>query len=132
MAILMVYDAVGDTEELLASYHKAGDELKGELPAGTLAHICVPTATGFRTFVVMESEDHARNAFASESSSARDLVHKSGLVTERRSVEVMPVFAFSVSKDVHDKQAMLKNERNGGGSGPSGSGKIAVGENKPV
>jgi len=167
MAVLMVYDATGDPKQLLQSYHKAGLELKGALPEGTLAHICVPTETGFRTFLVMESEQHARNAFAPESfrmpagaagghaaghaapaaashaagavghgaggaggaATARDLVHRHGLVTGRRTVQMMPVYAFSVAQDVHEKQRAIASERNGGGgTGPHGSVAVAIGE----
>jgi hypothetical protein len=134
MAVLMVYDATGDPKTLLNSYHKAGQELKGQLPAGMLAHICVPTTTGFRTYAVMESEQHARQAFEAQTfkgnkGSGRDVVHRHGLVTQHRAVQMMPVFAFSVAQNVHDMQARLASERNGGGgSGPAGSQRVALGE----
>jgi hypothetical protein len=97
MAVLLVYDAAGDSDELLQTYHSTGLRVKKEHPSGTIAHICVRTDTGLRVFMLMESDEHARDALRGNENLSR-AVHEAGLVTKTRSVSTYPVYTFSVDE----------------------------------
>ena len=97
MAVLLVYDAAGDSDKLLQAYHRTGMRVEKEHPSGTIAHICVPTDRGLRVFMLMESDEHAREALRGNENLSRS-VYEAGLVTPERSVNVYPVYTFSVAE----------------------------------